>query len=432
MDKIKILWISALLTAVVVCFQINIFPEFKKVNDAQSYISMAEGHSDKALLHHARRILHPWIVGQLRSLVGTDSAFIIIGILSLFLFLTMVLYLLCFDLKLLPLTSVTLIFMPYLFSLFHDCYIQTLFFLSLASVYFFLLIRKKYFLSILMLAILLLTRDEALIYFIAFMILTIMKIIRDPKKAQNAFYLAMTGALGIFCQVFIAISTRANTNLHHLPHFLASLLRIPLFYVRNFTGLSFWFDTYNKLPEYTHSPLWSMDAPKLVQKISVIKKMGIYEWDIMPLILTLLSMASVFGIGSLLWYYIVKKKANIKNLYSLAFGTIFFSGSFLFLLAPGSGPAAIRYYICAWPLFFLIMPLFFVQIKQLDKKLFNRLMLIYVLSAWLVFPLFFNLFNTIFCAVLLLIEATLHGYTWHLLQEFSRKTGHSFNLEASF
>ena len=108
--------------------EIGSFPDFKYTQDAKSYIRMAEGHPQDVLLHHARRMLHPWVVGQLRWIAGTDPAFLIVGILSLFVFLWVVTDRL-FREQNYPLTACAgFIFLPYLFILFDDLYIQTLFF----------------------------------------------------------------------------------------------------------------------------------------------------------------------------------------------------------------------------------------------------------------------------------------------------------------
>ncbi|MDP2913975.1 MAG: hypothetical protein Q8O91_00825 [Candidatus Aminicenantes bacterium] len=132
------------LSLLVILPQMGGFSRFKTTQDAGSYILMAEGNPDNVLLHHARRMFHPWIVGKLRWIAGTDIAFLLVGILSLLVFLWNVLTYLHIDLKYSLPACLGFIFLPYLFILFHDLYLQTLFFLALSTVFWYIILKKQY------------------------------------------------------------------------------------------------------------------------------------------------------------------------------------------------------------------------------------------------------------------------------------------------
>jgi hypothetical protein len=183
-DGLSVLLVAVGLFPIVILPQIGGYSQFKTTQDAGSYIQMAEGHPDNVLLHHARRMFHPWVVGRLRWIAGTDIAFLIVGVLSLFLFLWIVLTHLHRDRRYGLPASFGFVFLPYLFILFHDLYLLSSDALFPGPVRRLLASgpEKKYLAGVILLLPMSLTRDEAVIIAAAFLAVIPLKKQKDLAK----------------------------------------------------------------------------------------------------------------------------------------------------------------------------------------------------------------------------------------------------------
>lgn|GEM_PF-2974219 len=371
------------LSLLVILPQAGDFSSFKNTQDAGSYIRLAEGQPDGVLLHHARRMFHPWVVGNLRWIAGTDAAFIIVGILSLIVFLWIVLAYLHKDIALPLGAAFGFVFLPYLFILFHDLYLQTLFFLALSALFWLLILRKKYLAAVPLLFLMSLTRDEAVLIALVFLAVLLFRRPKDmsPRSAAlfSAAVVAATG-LGAFLTSFL---TRANTNINRMSQMLFSALRLPLFLFENLTGLQHWLDTYKVLPDYTHPPMVAFDLPAWVQKFSAIRQFGFYEWNpVLPAWLVLLVL-SAFGTGPTIVFCLWKRTKFRSLRGSLALSAMLLFGALVFVISPALGPPVLRYFANAWPLFFLVMPALLRPLWDVDRAGMTKILIIYFLSGWL-------------------------------------------------
>jgi len=393
------LFLASLLTMGIVLSQLSKFPEFKNVPDAEYYILMAEGRPEKALLPYASRVLHPWIISKFRILVGTDAAFITVGTLSLFLFLAIILNIFYSQIRRPILLCIVLIFIPSIFLLYNNLYRPNLFFTAISSIYWYFLIRKKHLMSLLILFLLFLTRKESMVIaFIFILALLIELLMRANKKALSYIF----GTLAVWGLGYAIVSylTRHNVNMHHMGTLFFLAFKFICGVVLSLTGFSHWVDTYQVLPYYTHTPWIVWDSPQWIRSISHIRQFGIYEWSIMSILRPLLFLVSLFGTGPAILLYFIKQN-SLKGLIktgSLAFNTILLYGIAMFILAPCIGPS-FRFYLNAWPVFFLIMPFFLRQVYQADRGMFMRIMLCYAASSWL-FVLSLNEMHTILFFVL--------------------------------
>jgi hypothetical protein len=411
---LSVLLVAVGLSLLVILPQIGGFSHFKTTQDAGSYILMAEGNPDNVLLHHARRMFHPLVVGNLRWIAGTDIAFLIVGVLSLFLFLWIVLTYLHRDRTYSLPVCFGFVFLPYLFVLFHDLYLQTLFFLALSAVFWYLILKKRYLAGVLLLFLMSLTRDETVVIAAAFLAVILLKKQRDLEKTRSLLFSAailMTTGAGA---VLTSLLTRSNTNINRLSQFLFTAIRVPLFLFENLTGLQHWLDTYKVLPDYIHPPLVVFDLPAWVQKFSAIQQAGIYEWNlILPATLILL-LLSAFGTGPTILYFLWKKTKFKELRGSLALNAMLLFGCLIFVLSPALGPPVIRYFVNAWPLFFLVMPVLLKTLWTVDKSETRRILGIYFISSWLCVFTFLRL-GLMVMLVSILIEIPLHVYTWRRL-----------------
>jgi len=411
---LTVLFIAVGLSLLVILPQIGGFSHFKTTQDAGSYILMAQGNPDNVLLHHARRMFHPLVVGSLRWIAGTDIAFLIVGVLSLFLFLWIVLTYLHRDRTYSLPACFGFVFLPYLFILFHDLYVQTLFFLALSAVFWLLILKKRYLAGVSLLFLMGLTRDETVIIAAAFLAVILLKKQRDLTKRPAFLFSAavlLTTAGGVFLTSFL---TRSNTNINKLSQFLFSVLRLPLFLFTNLTGLQHWLDTYKVLPDYTHPPMVVFDLPAWFQKFSAIKQAGIYEWNLILPATLLLLILSAFGTGPTILYFFWKKTKFKELRGSLALNAMLLFGCLIFVLSPALGPPVLRYFVNAWPLFFLVMPVLLKTLWTVDKGETRRILGIYFISSWFCVFTFLRL-GLPFTLISILIEIPLHVYTWRRL-----------------
>lgn len=414
LSTITIFGTAICLTLIVVFSQLGDLVNLRRFGcDAPSYVTMSEGGNEKVMVYYARRIFHPWIVGCLKPFLGVDIAFRAVGIFSLFLLIWISLTILRRDIGFPLVASVALIFLPSVFILYHNCYNQTLFFISLTALYCLFLIRKRYFMSLLVIFLMLLTRDEAIIILLSFILVVSINVFRGLNKKWYYLY-AITGvAVGISSWCVIAYNTQGNVNIHHMPVAFCFIMRTPAFLMRNLTGFMYWVDTYKNLPQYPNSPLLVLEAPVWLMRISAIRQIGIYDWNPSCVTRTFLIILSVFGTAPTMLLYLLKKKGFRNVTGSLAFGTILISGCLLFILAVVAGFTDLRYYNVAWPVFFFIIPLFLNHIGKGYSKNLMAIMACYVLSAWL-FTMSFRLPGYASLA-LIIIELFLHRYTWSRL-----------------
>lgn len=412
-----ILSAALILTSIVVSIQIKNFSDFKSVPDAQHYIAMSEGHSRDVLLPFAKRVLYPYLVSRLRPFIGTDAAFLLIGTISLFLFVFVVLVIQHHYFQQKLILCIALIFLPYLFLFYHDLYLPTLFFNALTCIYWFLIIRKRYLFSLFLLFVLYFVREESIIIALSFILAMLVKIFNSPEERKKYFVYILGTVLMIFLGwSIITYITRNNNNMERLPNLIYLIAKIPLYTMRNFLGFEHWVDVYKNLPSYTHPPILTLKLPLWICKISGIKQFGIYQWNFNNVINTLFFNLSSFGTGSTIMIYFFRKhgfKSLVKKSH-FTFTMILLYGCLQFILSSLISFPQLRFYFNAWPMFFLIMPLFLKQIYLVNKRVFMRILSSYILSSWLI-VVFFKFTNPIVFLGLITIEMILHWYTWRML-----------------
>ena len=391
---------------------------FKEDGDTRYTIAMAEGHSEGVPLHYASRLLHPWVVGRLKTFTGTDSAFMIVGVVSLFFFLFFIISILRFNFNLTLVSIVTVILLPILFRLYRDLYLQPLFFCFISGIYWILLLYKKYFFSIFLLMLMLFTRDESIIILLSFIAaLTICAL--KGRKTACYYYLIFTVFIFALSWVINYNLTRGNVNIHRLPNFVFQTFRIPLYAFENVTGLKHWFNTYINIPDYTHPPIIAFDAPRWIRGHSLIAKVGIYEFDKKIPLQTILMLLSTFGTAPVVILYFLKNKIIMVRERAIFFNTILFSGASLFILSFGLSSPGWRYCINSWPLFLITFPILLNELRRFNEIIYWKVLLCYIISAWLPYIWPVNSATDLF--LLTIFEVLFLFYTWRILAGFNRE-----------
>jgi hypothetical protein len=409
---IRVLLVALSLTVIVSASYLKNPDVFKEDIDTRSSIAMAEGHIEGVTLHHARRILHPWVVSRLKTFTGTDNAFIIVGRVSLFFFLFFIISILTLRFNLTLVSIIAVIFSPILFRLYRDLYLQPLFFCFLSSIYWFLLLYKKYLFSIFLLLLMLFTRDESIIILFSFIAaLTICAL--KGKKVVCYYYIMLTISILAFSWVIIGNLTKNNVNIHHLPNFLFQTLRIPMYSFENITGLRHWLSTYSNSPDYTHPPFFVFDAPSWIRNNSLITKIGIYEFDKTIPLQTILILLSTFGTAPAIIFYFLKNRIIRIRENAIFFNTIMFSGLSLFVLSLGLSSSGWRYCINSWPVFLITFPILLNEIRRLKEEIYWKILLCYIISAWL--PFIWVVSSVLQLFLLVILEIVFSVYSWRML-----------------
>ncbi|UCC95704.1 MAG: hypothetical protein JSW40_02875 [Candidatus Omnitrophota bacterium] len=423
--RLIILAIAAFLTLVVALSQFGNFSNFKHIPDAEHYIAMAKGESQKALMPYARRILHPWIVGKLGLFMNLDIAFFVVGTLSVFFFLYIVTTILFYDVKIPLSASIAFIYLPYLFYLYRSLYLPAIFFLCLTSLYWFLLLHRRYWISLLVLFLLLLAREEALVISVSFLLASIIHVAKNLRDRKWYIYISTAIIIIILSQIIMGNISASSMNTHNIPAVFSFFLRIPAYFFRNFLGLLHWVDTFPRKLGYVDEPILIFEAPHWLKAISSIKQWGIYKWDANCLIRTYIITLSVFGTGPIVVLFFLKRIGRKIIGKSVPINTILFSGCILFILSPVMGLDMIRYYVTAWPLFFILLPFLLKQIRNVDNAVYAKIIASYIICAWLLFlwwfPFEFNIPRLIFFLGLIMAEIGLYCYSWRLLSVTSKK-----------
>jgi len=418
--NISIFFISFILTAIVVFSQLKNFPTFKSYADSQSYILMAEGKLKGIPYYHIRRILHPYLVSRIRSFWGTDVSFLFIGILSIFIFIFIILRQLCYILKDKIIYCITLGFLPFIVYDFKCLYNPHLIFITLIGIYLMLIYREKYMLSIIFLFLLFLTRDEAFFIMISFILSLLIKFYKEKNNYSYYAVLIFMAILTFLVSSLILMNVmKYGQNIHNLSYLYAGIIRIPLFFLRNFFGIRHWVDTYKELSFYTHPPLFYIDAPVWLKMHSRISTIGIYEFSFSDILQNWLFIFSSLGIAPFFVYYLFKKRYFNALDNSVLFNICLFFGSISFLFATVSGPPDMRYYSHAWPLI-LVMGYFLKKIFFENRVIIRKIIFIHILSSWIAYLFMDNI--SIFNLFLLVIyEIVLYLYTWYILNSFHKK-----------
>lgn len=410
---------ALLIGTVVVLSQIEDFQTFRSVADAGSYISMAEGHSEGVFLHHAERVLYPWVVGQVASLVGVDGAFLAVATASLIAFLSLLLHVLVHHARQGVAFSAGFIGLPCVFLVYREMYLPTLFFMALSALYWVLLLRRKRIVSVLVLALLILTRQEGVIVAIITVAVVLWRRSRETETRERralAVFAAGILAASFVAGLIIKGSTPGNTNLHHVSGVVFAVLRIPLFAMRNLLGVMHWVDTYRAIDWYTHEPILSWAAPAWMQHMSSIREIGIYEWSPLSIMETAIYLLTSFGVAPvILWFFLRRRHVRIGER-SVAEQTLCLAGLALYLLSPVMGPPGLRYYTSGWPAFLMFVPLLMAGSPGDFGSKRLPLLLLHLACGWLaVVPLL----GVGYRAYPLVIVAAigLHVATWRSLSK---------------
>ncbi len=353
--------------------------------DAESSIALSEGSAAGVRLHHARRIFHPLAAAAVRALTGasTIDAFVMLGVFTLFGFVFLLLAALApeggrgFDRF-----AAACVFLPFPIVLYELSFLQLPMFMFLLAAYLHAARRENWAVLAMLLFCLILTREDG-------MLVGIFSVLALWRRAIRAPAVLLIGATAAAQGVVWWVS-RGAENLHASSYLLFSAARLPVFYLRNFFGIEHWVDTYRALPMYTHAPIALWPVPSMFWSLSSVREFGIYVWNPVNIFQTLALIFGTFGILPLMLLSLWRKRSTL-SLQSAGHWSYLALGLFglaAFLLAPGSGPPNIRYYLGAWPLFFWVLRYF--GDEAAPKLLRSRPVLLaaHFAASWMLFMIF--------------------------------------------
>jgi hypothetical protein len=311
--------------------------------DTESYIEMASGKQGEVSAPFNTRIIHPFLVGIVVTLTGSNihEVFLWIGISSLWLILYISLTILegagAFQ------KYAILIFLSPAFALLTiHFYHPDLFFSMLVALFLALIAKGKDELGIYLLPVIILTREIGVILAVAYVIGAYVN-----KKKHHAFDAAGAGIVGVFFMILVGNGSPSN------PHGLGSFLYLPAKAVFNTLRNVFGYDVWANTIPYC-DPAWKVLLPEWLQT-QKLTHVGLCGWNYTRIVGTLQPLLTLFGTAPLLLWYGVRKKFSFKKL-PLWVKTAGLYGMALFILAPIMGTAVSRIVAYAWPLFLLVLP----------------------------------------------------------------------------
>ena len=403
---------SACLTLLVIGAYSNRLHTFRDVADASSYISMAQGEKEGVRLHHAKRVLHPFLVRGLSQFCTIHTAFYLVGGLSLFGFLVTGCQILNGKIGLPLYYALPLMCTPFLLDAVETLYLPGILFLFLLALYFMFLLDGKHLACVFTLLALCFTRDECIVLVVATLGVLAHGARVSGCDRRTAVFGSGVIAAAVTAAVCLRIITGANANMHGIPGFIFSLGRMPLFLMRNLTGFSHWVDNYAQLASYPNAPLFKMAAPAWLQSISAIKECGIYAWTGSSVLSFWLLVMTSFGTLPAMAAYGAWRSRRWPPPPSQAHAVAAVFGAIIFLIFPALGPASLRYIATAWPLFFIFVGARLYGLQKTHPTAAAGVVLCSVTCSWLRCD---HVRDYVHAGILLLLALVLHSCTWYMI-----------------
>lgn len=199
-------------------------------------------------------------------------------------------------------------------------------------------------------------------------------------------WLLAGGCLGVALAGMMVVgwvAAGSKSNIHEM-HGVACLgAKVVANGAANLLGVVVWSDSYARyFPErYPLAPLWRVMVPAGLP-LGGIREVGIYRLEPAMVAETASILLSTFGLMPLLACRLLRERGlRSLNAASLPLQLAAWVGTLFFLLAPFSGRSVDRLAGYGWPLFWLAVPLFSVDmIKRRSGRVFGFLGLSFVCS----------------------------------------------------
>lgn len=341
--------------------------------DTEWYIAAAEGRWDELIQPYSARFLHPFLAGLLSRLLSLSigHAFLVIGVVSVFLFFVVNAVILKKTIDLKPILFLPLFFSPYFLLTVREIFEPDAFYIFLSALFFLLLFYKKEVQTLLMFFLMFLTRESTSLLGI---ILGLVSWFRSKRSL----------AIGVFIVLFISFLTTSlfgsigRSNVHNLNSSVYLVAKFSFNFLTNVLGLKPWTNTY-----VSCEPVFKFQLPT-IESFRDIKEIGLCGFNILAPIQTLIILLTIFGITPILFFYLFFKKWDfiLKELPLWIIVVLVYGLAHYFIgVVAGTGIQRIVGY--GWPAFLLLTPIFISKFLEIDKKSILKFSLLQFFVAWL-------------------------------------------------
>ena len=312
--------------------------------EGEAYLRIAQGHPETTYNYYAGRILHPWAVRMLAGAVPMDlrRAFFVVAVISL-LALCVFLSLYIRKLNLNPLLLIPLVSVPATLMLYRGYYFQDIFHAMLVAA-FFVLYSYSAWAALPILLLLHLTRESTIL-------LSLWLVVISLRRRAWAQALGIVAVAAIGLGITGAAVHAGLPNKHGVNVLEMYVLKVPYAFCNNLLGLVFWTDT--NASTINCAPRWIINV---AGHLGQIRQVGFCGFQPHLLLETLAAFIAPFGVEPAIMARWVHERWRSLPKQGDVFLTAFAYGATCLVLAPliGTGPA--RYFLYAWPLYWLALP----------------------------------------------------------------------------
>jgi hypothetical protein len=345
--------------------------------DSEAYLTIAKDGPGKLFSPFPKRILYPWLAGTLSRAAGQPLGNVFLG-LNLVALLTLA-FCLAEILRVTvgkPILALLFLLTPLPLENFELAYLPDLSQMALVAAFFLLLFRQKTRWAFAVLMLCFLTRENTLLLCLFAAVLALFRAKRRIFLGAGAVLCAGVAATSFLCRY-------GKPNTHNLPDFLYLLGKLPYYLLLNFSGFRIWS---NVRPD-TGTPfvVWHLPSWLCIGNDNVV---GILHPQWCYPLATAIFWLTVFGVGPLVLFYLVRKIGKIRSLpFAVELALIY--GGVSFLLGPLLGAWVDRLIGYGWPAFWIAMP-FLMYSCGLKIKTWQGVVLAagYLISCW--WPRFFG------------------------------------------
>jgi hypothetical protein len=385
--------------------------------DSRWYVDIAEGRMRDVIKPFANRALVPLLSGLLaRTLhVGTDTAFLILGTLSLSVFVCSITLIARAYIPILAIVALQI--SPFMTSMLRDYYLPDVFHAGVLGAFFVCLLKERFWLSIALLCLANVTRESTII-------LTLVVVALSTHRRQWAIAAAAIVATALGASIAGYAARFSQPNIHHIGDLAYILLKVPFNFMKNLFGLVLWTNTLAaNMPEaFPRDPQWMVSVPAWLPSGS-IHSVGFYEFNPWYPVLTLIVLLSTFGVVPTFVLSDLRNSASRRSLLRDAPFWVLVAliyGLFSFVLGTSIGASIDRLVGYGWPCFFIAFPFMLARDNLADNKLLNRFVATSFAACWV--PCLFREMSSIGTAVAVIgALLLLHALAW---REINRALRH--------
>jgi hypothetical protein len=283
--------IAVLLVSLVVGMLVWLDPGDCRKGDSQYYVNMAEGRVHDVVKPFTNRVLHPAMAAAVRraASIGTESSFLVIGVLSLLTLVTAVSWLARTAIPQVHFLT-ALLLTPFLIGLSRQYCLPDMLHAAILGLVFLCLARDKLWPTLALLFFLYVTRESTILLSV-----TITAVGLYKRRWRLLLGTIIVTALGM--GVVHHFSSLGQPNVHGTSDLAYMLLKIPYNFPKNVLGIVLWTNTLAAFDPiaFSDAPIMTMAVPDWL-RCGAIRSVGVYAFDPLIPLSTLRILLTSFGV----------------------------------------------------------------------------------------------------------------------------------------